>query len=144
VVIQTSAGLGSGIIFDTKGDIVTNAHVVDGSKTFQVTLANAKTTLPSAMSWPAMSRAYLGVQVADASGAPGPVVVSVHSGSPAASAGIAKGEAITSVDGTKTATADDLTTKLAGLAPGKSVKVTVVRSSGAETTVTVVLGELPG
>lgn len=55
-----------------------------------------------------------------------------------------KGEAITAVDGQATATAEDLTTMLAGLKPGQSVKVTVVRSNGAETTVTVVLGELPG
>lgn len=53
-----------------------------------------------------------------------------------------KGEAITAVDGQATATAEDLTTMLAGLKPGQSVKVTVVRSN-AETTVTVVLGELP-
>jgi putative serine protease PepD len=42
VLIQTSEGLGSGIIFDAKGDIVTNNHVVDNSKRFQVTLANGR------------------------------------------------------------------------------------------------------
>jgi putative serine protease PepD len=40
VQIETSAGLGSGVVYDTKGDIVTNAHVVGSSKTFTVTLAN--------------------------------------------------------------------------------------------------------
>ncbi|MGH7903295.1 MAG: S1C family serine protease [Candidatus Dormibacteraceae bacterium] len=40
VQIQAGHGLGSGIIFDSKGDIVTNDHVVAGSKTFQVTLAD--------------------------------------------------------------------------------------------------------
>jgi putative serine protease PepD len=40
VLIQTDQGLGSGIIFDAKGDIVTNAHVVQGAGGFQVTLAN--------------------------------------------------------------------------------------------------------
>src|SRR5437763_16991755 len=34
VQIQTSEGLGSGIVFDTKGDIVTNAHVVGAAKAF--------------------------------------------------------------------------------------------------------------
>ncbi len=43
VVIETSRGLGSGIVFDTKGDIVTNAHVTAGSTTFKVTLANGRT-----------------------------------------------------------------------------------------------------
>jgi S1-C subfamily serine protease len=40
VEIQTDAGLGSGIVYDSKGDIVTNYHVVAGSTTFTVTLSN--------------------------------------------------------------------------------------------------------
>jgi S1-C subfamily serine protease len=43
VVIETSSGLGSGIVYDTKGDIVTNAHVTDGSTTFKVTLSDGRT-----------------------------------------------------------------------------------------------------
>jgi putative serine protease PepD len=39
VQIQTDSGLGSGIVFDGKGDIVTNAHVVTGAQTISVTLA---------------------------------------------------------------------------------------------------------
>ena len=42
VLIETSAGLGSGVIYDNKGDIVTNAHVVGTSTTFKVTLSNGK------------------------------------------------------------------------------------------------------
>jgi putative serine protease PepD len=42
VLIRTDQGLGSGIIFDANGDIVTNAHVVAGSSGFQVTLANGR------------------------------------------------------------------------------------------------------
>jgi putative serine protease PepD len=42
VLIQTSQGLGSGIVFDANGDVVTNAHVVQGSSRFQVTLANGR------------------------------------------------------------------------------------------------------
>src|SRR3954466_10618854 len=37
VQIETPEGLGSGIIFDTKGNIVTNYHVVGTAKTFTVT-----------------------------------------------------------------------------------------------------------
>jgi S1-C subfamily serine protease len=40
VQIQTNIGLGSGVIFDSRGDIVTNNHVVTGAKSFQVTLAD--------------------------------------------------------------------------------------------------------
>jgi S1-C subfamily serine protease len=42
VQIETSAGLGSGIVFDTKGDIVTNDHVVGSAKTFTVTTSTGK------------------------------------------------------------------------------------------------------
>jgi putative serine protease PepD len=42
VVIETTSGLGSGIVFDTKGDIVTNDHVVAGSTKFTVILADGQ------------------------------------------------------------------------------------------------------
>jgi S1-C subfamily serine protease len=42
VQISTKVDLGSGIVFNTQGDIVTNNHVADGYKTFVVTLANGK------------------------------------------------------------------------------------------------------
>jgi putative serine protease PepD len=42
VQIETPAGLGSGVIYDTAGDIITNAHVVGTSTTFKVTLSNGK------------------------------------------------------------------------------------------------------
>ncbi|WP_405015482.1 S1C family serine protease [Kitasatospora sp. NBC_01539] len=41
VQITTADGLGSGIVYDDKGDIVTNAHVVGTATTFTVTLANS-------------------------------------------------------------------------------------------------------
>lgn len=40
VQIQTSAGLGSGVVYDGKGDIITNAHVVGNFKRFKITLAS--------------------------------------------------------------------------------------------------------
>jgi putative serine protease PepD len=42
VQIETDAGLGSGIIYDSSGDIVTNAHVVGTATTFKVTLSSGK------------------------------------------------------------------------------------------------------
>jgi S1-C subfamily serine protease len=42
VQIKTPTGLGSGIVFDTKGDIVTNAHVVGSDQQFTVTLNGGK------------------------------------------------------------------------------------------------------
>ena len=42
VLIESNVGLGSGIIFDAQGDIVTNNHVVAGSPSFLVVLSNGK------------------------------------------------------------------------------------------------------
>jgi putative serine protease PepD len=42
VLIETSVGLGSGIIYDARGDIVTNNHVVTGSTTFMVITSTGK------------------------------------------------------------------------------------------------------
>jgi S1-C subfamily serine protease len=40
VQVQTQRGLGSGVVFDRSGDVVTNAHVVDGATTLVVTLSD--------------------------------------------------------------------------------------------------------
>jgi putative serine protease PepD len=42
VRIQTRQGLGSGIVYDADGDIVTNAHVTSRATSFVVTLANGE------------------------------------------------------------------------------------------------------
>lgn len=42
VEIATNEGLGSGVIYDTKGDIVTNAHVVGAATSITVTLSSGK------------------------------------------------------------------------------------------------------
>jgi len=49
VEIRTSSGLGSGVVFDTQGDVVTNAHVVGGSKSFEVVAAGSSQSLPAAL-----------------------------------------------------------------------------------------------
>ncbi len=278
VVIETASGLGSGIVYDTKGDIVTNAHVTAGSRTFKVTLADGRTldgtlvgsflsddiavihvnatgltpatfansstlavgdivlaignplglqssvtegivsaigrtvsegngaALPNtiqtsaainpgnsggalvdlagqvvgiptlAASDPQLGgaavgigfaissnmvtdvanqliasgtvtnshRAYLGVTTIDATGAPGAVVHSVAAGTPAAAAGIVRGDAITSIDGKATPDGATLGEVLAGLTPGQTVKVVIAKQGGSSTTVTVTLGQLPG
>ncbi|MER6943183.1 trypsin-like peptidase domain-containing protein [Nonomuraea sp. NPDC000554] len=41
VQINTNTGLGSGIVYDTKGHIITNAHVIGQAKEVTVTLANS-------------------------------------------------------------------------------------------------------
>lgn len=43
VEIDTSSGLGSGVVMDAQGDIVTNAHVVGSETTFTVTTSDGHT-----------------------------------------------------------------------------------------------------
>lgn len=46
VEIRTSSGLGSGVVYDTAGHIVTNAHVVGSATSFQVFLSGSASPLP--------------------------------------------------------------------------------------------------
>ncbi|WP_405568929.1 trypsin-like peptidase domain-containing protein [Streptomyces sp. NBC_01167] len=45
VQIQAGDSLGSGIVYDTKGHVVTNAHVVGDAKSLRVTIATGEQTL---------------------------------------------------------------------------------------------------
>ena len=47
VEIKTASGLGSGVVYDTAGHIVTNAHVVGTATSFQVFLAGSVSPLPA-------------------------------------------------------------------------------------------------
>jgi putative serine protease PepD len=49
VQITTDQGLGSGVVFDDRGDIVTNAHVVADSQHFQVRLSSSPTPIPASL-----------------------------------------------------------------------------------------------
>ncbi|MEV6974747.1 trypsin-like peptidase domain-containing protein [Kitasatospora sp. NPDC093806] len=49
VQITTGTGLGSGIVYDDKGDIVTNAHVVGSATAFTVTLAGSTKPLDATL-----------------------------------------------------------------------------------------------
>jgi len=87
-------------------------------------------------------RAYLGLQTATTTSG-GPLVTEVQSGGPAASAGIKVGDRITGINGTATSDQGTLADVVAGLNPGQSVPVTIVRA-GATKTVQVTLGQYPG
>ncbi|WP_210586959.1 S1C family serine protease [Streptomyces sp. GESEQ-35] len=49
VQIQARTDLGSGVVYDGQGHIVTNAHVVGDEKTFQVTTANSEDVLTATL-----------------------------------------------------------------------------------------------
>jgi S1-C subfamily serine protease len=47
VEIKTTSGLGSGVVYDTVGHVVTNAHVVGAATSFQVFMAGSVSPLPA-------------------------------------------------------------------------------------------------
>ncbi|WP_405681721.1 S1C family serine protease [Streptomyces sp. NBC_01238] len=61
VQIETSSGLGSGVVYDAKGHIVTNAHVVGSDTTFKVTVATGEKVLKASLvaSYPEQDLAVL-------------------------------------------------------------------------------------
>ncbi|WP_406319714.1 S1C family serine protease [Streptomyces sp. NBC_00118] len=61
VQIQASSDLGSGIVYDDKGHIVTNAHVVGNEKKFKVTTSNSETELTATLvyAYPAQDLAVI-------------------------------------------------------------------------------------
>jgi serine protease Do len=99
-----------------------------------------------------VTRGWIGVQIqpvtaeiADSMGLKnreGALVAEPQAGGPAAKAGIAAGDVITAVNGRYVKDARDLARQIGALAPGSSVKLTVVRN-GADKTMTLTLGELP-
>jgi len=89
-------------------------------------------------------RAYLGIRAANVTSGGGVLVYAVTAGGPAAKAGIKPGELITSVAGQPISDFGVLSAVLAGLAPGQTVPVEIVRADRTKATVQVTLGELPG
>jgi S1-C subfamily serine protease len=85
--------------------------------------------------------AFLGVSVQDGTG--GATVAGVLSGGPAAQAGIGAGDVITEVGGTAVGSADDLSTALAGYAPGDRARIGWTDASGATHSATVTLATGP-
>lgn len=88
-------------------------------------------------------RAYLGVEIGDTNGQ-GVLVQSVTAGGPAAKAGLASGDLITSVNSSPTPTLDDFTSVVSELKPGTTVTLHVTAQSGAHKSLQLKLGTFPG
>ena len=89
-----------------------------------------------------MSHGYLGVATSDAPGAGGALVQQVQPGSPAAAAGLSRGDAIHSVDGRRVTSSSDLVSAISSLHAGDRVRLEVT-SGGSSRTVTLTLGRQP-
>jgi putative serine protease PepD len=49
VQIQTPAGLGSGVVLDHEGDVITNAHIVGRFHTFAITPTGLRSSVTQGM-----------------------------------------------------------------------------------------------
>lgn len=99
-----------------------------------------------------ITRGWLGVQIqpvtadlADSLGlenAKGAIISDLTVGSPAKAAGLKQGDTILKVDGTEISNARDLAKLIAGLTPGKDVKLSIIRG-GKPQTISVTLASMP-
>ncbi|ODT08261.1 MAG: serine protease [Mesorhizobium sp. SCN 65-20] len=120
---------------------------------FAIPASTAKQVVADLMKSGTVQRGWLGVEIqpvtkdiAESLGLTkeaGALVASAQDDGPAKKAGIAAGDIITAVDGKEVASPKELSRLVAGIAPGKSVDVTVWRSGKSET-LKVGLGEIPG
>jgi putative serine protease PepD len=86
------------------------------------------------------SHASLGVQVGNDPNAPGARIVDVTSGGPAAAAGLPAGAVVTKVDDQVISSPDALVAAVGSKAPGDTVTLNYLDSSGATRTAHVTLG----
>ncbi len=141
------AGDSGGPLFDKSGDIIgivtaasSGAADVTG---YAINIASVLKTAAQIEAGQATTDivigtpAFLGVGLSTTSTAP--VVGSIFAGMPAASAGIAVGSTITSVDGTQVTTADQLSSLIQKHAVGDKITVTWVSRSGNSHRATVTL-----
>ncbi|WP_066039837.1 S1C family serine protease [Herbiconiux solani] len=86
---------------------------------------------------------FLGVGLAEARTGSGALLSGVVDGGPAADAGLAAGDTITSVDGRSITSADALSAAIAALEPGDSVTLTWTTAAGTTASGTVTLAQGP-
>src|SRR4051794_6327565 len=140
--IQTDAainhGNSGGPLLDLSGKVVgVNAQIESDSGDnagvgFAIPSNTVKSVVAQIASGGQVEHAYLGVSIGDAEGS-GAVVQQVQSGSPAAKAGLAKGDVVTAVDGHSVADAASLTAAVGGHAPGDHVTLSYTRNGSAHT-----------
>jgi putative serine protease PepD len=149
--IQTDAainhGNSGGPLLDLSGKVIgVNAQIESDSGDnagvgFAIPSNTVKSVVAQILSGGEVKHAYLGVSIGDAAGQ-GAVVQQVQSGSPAAKAGLAAGDVITSFDGGSIDDAASLTAAVAGHSSGDRITLTYTRN-GSTKTVTVTLETRP-
>jgi serine protease Do len=151
-------GNSGGPSFDVDGNVIgVNTAIFSPSGgsvgiAFDIPADTVKNVIAQLRDRGSVTRGWIGVQIqpvtsdiADSLGlkkATGALVSEPQPNSPAAKAGIESGDVITAVDGNSIADARELARRIGTMAPGTSVKLTMVHD-GQEKTVTLTLGTLP-
>jgi serine protease Do len=151
-------GNSGGPTFDVDGNVIgVNTAIFSPSGgsvgiAFAIPAETVKSVVAQLREKGTVTRGWIGVQIqpvtpviADSLGlkkAAGALVSEPQANSPAAKAGIASGDVITSLDGAAVRDARELARKIGTMAPGTSVKLGMIHDS-QEKTVTLTLGTLP-
>ena len=148
--IQTDAainhGNSGGPLLNTQGQVVgVNAQIKSDSGGnegvgFSIPSATIKTVASQLIATGKAVHAYLGVQID--SSASNALLAGAQGNTPAAKAGLQKGDVITAVDGNTVTTGDDLSRAIDAHKPGDKITVTYKRG-GSDHTVTLTLATRP-
>jgi putative serine protease PepD len=110
---------------------------------FAVPIDEVKAELSQLERGAQVSHAYLGVGIAQTTGAEGALVGSVPPSGPAAAAGLQAGDLVTAVDGKAIHDANGLVAAIGAARPGQKLSLAVQRGS-QRLTLTATLGDQPG
>jgi serine protease Do len=160
--IQTDAsinpGNSGGALIDLHGNLIgINTAILSGSGGnqgvgFAIPINDVRNVMDQIVQHGKVIRGYLGVHIQDVSPelaqqfglhqGGGVLIGDVSSDTPAAKAGLKKGDVVLAVNGQKVDAANQLQNQISQMPPGSSVKLTIWRD-GKSQDVTVNLGELP-
>ena len=148
-LLQTDAainpGNSGGALIDLKGHVVGMPTAIVRSAQgigFAVAIDTAKDIIPQLARTGKVSHAWLGIRYATRFSDGAIVIERVLPGTPAAQAGLRRGDVIRSVAGDKVGSADDVARILRRMQPGQELRLTVQRQ-GKKLTVTARLAQMP-
>jgi serine protease Do len=152
-------GNSGGPTFDTEGNVVgvnTAIYSPSGGSVgiaFAIPASTVDSVVKQLKDKGSVTRGWIGVSIqpvtkdiADSMGlknTDGALVAEPQAGAPAVKAGIKAGDVITAVNGERIVNARELARRIGSMAPGNTVKLTLLQQGGSEKTVSVTLGELP-
>jgi serine protease Do len=155
---SVNPGDAGGPSFDLNGNVIgVNTTIFSPSGgsigiAFAIPADTVKTVVPQLKDKGAVTRGWIGVQIMPVTPdiadrfrlerTRGAIIGELEPNGPAAKAGIASGDIITSVNGEPIKDAHDLVKRIGGMTPGASANLGVLRN-GQEQTIPVTLGELP-